>query len=112
MGKEVWYWFVPPKEPMDQLTRTERTADIQEATPESRQVEALVRELPVKFAVALGSIELSLSDIGSLRAGDLLILKQRISEPLVGLVDGQEKFRAWPGRVGSRLAIQVESLSG
>jgi flagellar motor switch protein FliM len=112
MGDAVWHWLVPPQGPLDQLARTEWAEAPPAGAAESRQVEALVRELPVDVAVSLGSLELSLSEIGSLRAGDLLILGQRISEPLVGLVDGQEKFRAWPGRVGSRLAIQVESLSG
>ena len=112
MGKEVWYWLVPPRGSLEQLARPGGEADAPQTTTESRRVEALVRELPVEVAVALGSIELTLADLGSLRAGDLLILEQRISEPLAGLVDGQEKFKAWPGRVGSRLAIQVESLSG
>ena len=112
MGEQVWYWLVPPQGSLESLARLARVGDSPRETGQAHQIEALVRELPVEVAVALGNIELSLFQLNSLQPGDLLILKQRTAEPLVGSVDGRQKFKAWPGRVGSRLAVQVESLTG
>ncbi len=112
MGAQTIYWLVPPRGPVEQLTRQGRAADSPPETAETLQIDAIVRELPVEVAVVLGTIELSFSELSSLKPGDLLILGQRITDPLLGLVDGLQKFKAWPGRAGSRLAIQVESLTG
>ena len=112
MREQVWYWLVPPQGALEALARFARVADSPRESRQAHQIEALVRELPIEVAVSLGNIELSLSQLNSLQPGDLLILKQRTSEPLVASVDDRPKFKAWPGRVGSRLAVQVESLFG
>ena len=43
----------------------------------------------------------------NLRPGDVLILDQRVNEPLWGEVATAVKFRGWPGRVGRRQAVQI-----
>ncbi len=75
-----------------------------------RKLEALVRELPIEVTVDLGMVELPIAQLARLTPGDLLILNQRVSEPLIARVDSRPKFRGWPGRVGSRQSLQIESL--
>ena len=66
--------------------------------------------VPVPVSVTLGSVQVHVSDLADLRSGDLVKLDQQVSEPLIACVAGEEKYRVWPGRVGSRKAIQIDSL--
>jgi flagellar motor switch protein FliM len=71
----------------------------------------LVDELPVEIAVVLGRAELALSQVARLGVGDIVVLDQRTAEPLAALVGGGPKLRGWAGRVGGRLAFQIDSLA-
>lgn len=109
-GEQDWYWLAPHKRLHEFIHRAgdDDLTPMQQDAP--RKLEALVRELPVEVTVDLGSIELPLSQLASLAAGDLLILNQRVAEPLSVRVDNRTKFRGWPGRVGSRQSLQIESV--
>jgi flagellar motor switch protein FliM len=79
--------------------------------PEIRaQMESLVKEMPAEFAVVLGNAQVTLGDLATMRAGDLLILNQKIHQPLPAKIMGAEKFTVWPGAVGSRQAVQIETV--
>jgi flagellar motor switch protein FliM len=84
------------------------------AAPQSevqkRHIESLVREMPVDVTVTLGSSDLTLFDLAKLQPGDLLVLQQKVSEPLPAAVGGADKFRVWPGAVGGRAAVQVHQV--
>lgn len=111
LGEQSWYWLAPPQGPLEELASLGRPPEAAEQVG-GRKLESFVRELPVEVVIDLGSAEVTLSQLAALKPGDLLILGQRVSEPLPGRIDGKNKFRAWPGRVGSRQAVQVESLNG
>ena len=74
-------------------------------------IDAVVQALPIEIKVALGSIELPLAQLGHLQPGDVIVLNQRITDPLVALVNDTPKFRGWPGRNGSTLAYKIHSLT-
>jgi flagellar motor switch protein FliM len=74
-----------------------------------KQIEALVREMPVDLAVVLGTVELTMSAVARLKAGDVVVLRQKVTDPLDGLVAGSRKFRVWPGAVGAKAAIQIHT---
>ena len=93
---------------------TRRTAQVGDADAASRtdhRVEALVGGLPVEVVALLGTAELTLSQLAGLKAGDVVLLKQRVSEPLSAVVAGRPRFRVWPGRSGSRQACRIDSLT-
>ncbi len=71
------------------------------------RIEALVREMAVDLSVVLGSAELTMRDLGRLRSGDIVVLRQKVTEPLDGLVSGERKFQVWPGAIGTRAAVQI-----
>jgi flagellar motor switch protein FliM len=75
---------------------------------EREHIESLVHEMAVELQVMLGSADLTLYDLAKLQVGDLLVLKQKVSEPLEANVGGVNKFHVWPGAVGSHQAIQVQ----
>lgn len=110
-GEQNWYWLAPYRalhELVNRAVEEDPTLIPQDAP---RKLETLVRELPIEVTVELGLAELSLSQLAGLGPGDLLILNQRVSEPLSVRVDNRAKFRGWPGRVGSRQSLQIESLN-
>ncbi|MCU0703601.1 MAG: FliM/FliN family flagellar motor switch protein [Fimbriiglobus sp.] len=84
------------------------------AAPQSdsqkRHIEALVREMPVDLTVTLGSSDLTLFDLAKLQPGDLLVLQQKVTEPLPAAVGGADKFRVWPGAVAGRAAVQIHQV--
>lgn len=110
-GEQDWYWLAPHKSLQELINRAgdDPPAQIQQDAP--RKLEALVRELPIEVTVDLGMVELTLAQLSALAPGDLLILNQRVSDPLCVRVDNRTKFRGWAGRVGSRQSLQIASLS-
>ncbi len=109
-GEQEWYWLAPYQTLFERLTRAEIVEPSLRPQEAARKLEGVVRELPVEVSVDLGTIELSLAQLAALTAGDLLILKQRVGDPLTVRVDRRPKFRGWPGRVGARQSLQIESL--
>jgi flagellar motor switch protein FliM len=74
-----------------------------------RQLESLVRGMQAEIVVRLGGVQLSGPQLGGLRVGDLVVLDQRVGEPLRAMVRGEPKFLGWAGRVGDRQAFEIES---
>ncbi|HTU22189.1 MAG TPA: FliM/FliN family flagellar motor switch protein [Gemmataceae bacterium] len=109
-GDQEWYWLAPYQALHELLAHAETIDSSLFQQESTRKLEALVRELPIEMTVELGSIDLPIAQLAALAPGDLLILKQRVSEPLNVRVDNHPKFRGWPGRVGVRQSLQIESL--
>jgi len=77
----------------------------------ARKLEGGIVDVPVTLRAELGTVDLTLTQIANLRVGDVLSLQPSASDGLLIRVEGQPKFRAIAGRVGSRLAAQaVERL--
>jgi flagellar motor switch protein FliM len=87
-------------------------ADVRPAPPPpapSAQIEALVREMAVELTVLLGTADLTMHDLSGLQAGDVVVLRQKVDEPLDGLLAGARKFHVWPGVVGDRAAVVIDA---
>lgn len=78
----------------------------------TEHIQALVREMTVELTVLLGSAELSMQDLAELHTGDVVILRQKVDQPLDGLLAGTRMFRVWPGVVGDRAAIVIDAPAG
>lgn len=111
-GEQAWNWLAPQQLLLRLLGLAEPDADLEVSDDQDvkARLQALVREMDVDVTVLLGSVEVPLSLLAKLRVGDAVVLDQRITEPLIGIVSGQEKFLGWPGRVGSQQAFQIESI--
>jgi flagellar motor switch protein FliM len=110
-GEERAHWLVPQK-PLSSLLGTSSDAEAQEPVDagSERGLDAIVQELPLEIAVQLGCASISLSQLASLRVGDMVILGQQVSAPLAAYVGSERKLQVWAGRVGAWKAIQVESV--
>ena len=65
--------------------------------------------MKVNMSVILGCAELSFNQMSNLAAGDVVMLDQKISDPLPVWVEDAEKFKAWPGKLGKSQAIKISS---
>ena len=110
-GQEDAIWMLPTDE-AEQLLRVEGSNAEGAATGPSTILEELALELPIGLVAELGRTQVKMSDIAALRAGDVLVLDQSISRSLPVYVGDRIKFRAQPGRVGSRQALVIESAAG
>ncbi len=81
-------------------------------TVDREHIESLVREMSVDLSVVLGSAQITMQQLASLKAGDVVILGQKITDPLRAKISGADKFQVWPGTVGRKQAIQIESPVG
>jgi len=106
-GQQPVYLVVPRGGPWAALAAPE-SAPRPPVVP-AEQIEALVRQMPVELEVLLGTADVSMRELSALRAGDVLVLAQKVDEPLAGLLAGARKFRVWPGAVGSKAAVQVDA---
>lgn len=107
-GQQPVYVIVPRDGPWAALAAPE-SAPRAAVAPPAAQIEALVRQMPVELEVLLGTADVSMRELSALRAGDVLVLAQKVDEPLDGLLAGARKFRVWPGTVGAKAAIQVDA---
>jgi flagellar motor switch protein FliM len=73
--------------------------------------ESAVRELGVDFSVLLGHARLTLKELTNLKPGDVLVLEQRVTDPLRARIGGKERFQVWPGALGRRQAVRIHAAS-
>jgi flagellar motor switch protein FliM len=73
----------------------------------SRAVSARLTEAPVEVAVVIGPTPVRLSDVISLRPGDVVRLGHALSEPLTVTSAGMTFAHAVPGSEGSRMACLI-----
>jgi flagellar motor switch protein FliM len=104
-GEFDWCWLAPRDAGL--LASLQGGASSQ--APAADEREALVRDLPVRLTVRLGTAALSLLNLAGLREGDLLLLDQPIDRPLPALLGGQVKFLVWPGARGARQAVSIRT---
>jgi len=109
-GAYCFVWMIPITAsesisfPNDQ--KEPASTDGQTVTRES------LEDVQLELSVGLGSIEAHMSDLANLKVGDVLVLDQRVGEPLVASVDGMPCFQVWPGSSGSRRAVKVADVIG
>jgi flagellar motor switch protein FliM len=82
----------------------------EESAAVQRRLQVLVREMPVEITVKLGTAQLPLAQLAHLQAGDLIVLDQRINQPLKASVAGRDKLSGWPGRQGNRQVLQIDRI--
>jgi flagellar motor switch protein FliM len=109
-GEQPWHWLAPQKGLSNLFGRTAAGSTVEQESGVRARLESFVGAMPLEVAVRLGGAELRVSELASLRSGDLVLLDQPISSPLPASVAGETRFLVWPGRVGAKQAIRIESL--
>jgi flagellar motor switch protein FliM len=80
-----------------------------DAQSDRGEMEKIVRKIPLEVVVRLGNADLHVSDLVNLQVGDIVLLNQRVSDPLLAEVAGTTKFLGWPGRIGINQAFQINA---
>ncbi|MDB4640752.1 FliM/FliN family flagellar motor C-terminal domain-containing protein, partial [Pirellulaceae bacterium] len=102
------FWIVPQADFESMFSKFSAPASNQIGAFTS-VLECFAKEMKVNMSVILGGAELSFNQMSNLAAGDVVMLDQKISDPLPVWVEDAEKFKAWPGKLGKSQAIKISS---
>ncbi|WP_437187504.1 FliM/FliN family flagellar motor switch protein [Planctomicrobium sp. SH668] len=105
-GEETCTWFLlkDETEELIQLHFGTPLSDVRQCHP---ALEELAEKIPLEIRVELGTVALSMPEASGLAVGDVLILDQIVSRPLIAFVEGQPKWAGNPVRIGSRQGFEV-----
>ena len=99
-------WIMPQAELEELLSEIRHVDSVNTADSRQKMQECLYR-VPAEVNVALGEANVSVARLANLKKGDVVILDQKIHEPLPLVVEGKTKFHGWLGRSGSRQAFNI-----
>ena len=102
-------WILPLAE-LEELLQVLDIPHVELSKEAQKQMQQNVGHLPVDISVELGSTNVSVAKLAVLAVGDIVVLQQRISDPLPLLVDNKPKFNGWLGRSGNRQAFKISEL--
>jgi len=68
--------------------------------------------VPVQIEARLAEATISLHDVMTLRAGDVVVLNKKITEPLDLVLNGRRCFYGYPARTSNHLAVVVVPPQG
>lgn len=109
-GAEPWLWVVPRPVAWKLMHSFDCQPSVVQTLSESQQLEGLIGEMPARVTVRLGTIELTAQELRGLQPGDVLVLDQKVDLPLSVTVAEECAFLGWPGKIGTRQAVQIDSL--
>lgn len=109
-GEPDWHWLIPQQALVDLFDQGAQGQNCSQEASVRPRLEAIVREMPLEVTVKLGAAELEVSQLARLRVDDLVVLNQRVAEPLEACVASEPRFRVSAGRIGAKQAFQIESL--
>jgi flagellar motor switch protein FliM len=78
----------------------------------TRDLLAHVNSATVVATARLGRLELSMRDILSLEPGDVLLMQQRVDEPIDLLVEGAVLLSGFPAKSSGKYALKIASADG
>lgn len=84
--------------------------DVREERPVADNLIQLAHKIPVDICVELGRCHLSMNEAAQLTPGDVLVLNQRIHQPLTAFVEGTPKWSGIPLRMGNRQAFEIRQI--
>ena len=97
-------WLLPKQKTSDLL---EAALD-RRAAPEKTSVpESTVRQVPIDVVTSLGQVSVPMSQLSDLKEGQLIMLDQRIDQPITAFVNDRPFYECWPGKLGGQQALQV-----
>ncbi|NND95829.1 MAG: hypothetical protein HKN47_00700 [Pirellulaceae bacterium] len=105
-GKTVLHWLLPKQRMCDLL---DSTVDRRSAREQVRLSPQKVGQLPIEVISVLGSATLSMAKLSNVSVGELIVLDQRIDEPLTASVNHSPFYQCWPGKVGKQQALEITS---
>lgn len=109
LGESQWCWMFSNEFLARMLNLPERPKQSGGSQGSRRHLERLLLEMYSEMEIRLGEVQLTGPQLAKLRVGDVVVLDQRVTDPLQASVRGEPKFLGWAGRVGNRQAFEIES---
>ena len=106
VAKGTIVWLLQRKN-LEPVLRSLLGSDQRESNSDPRE---LVELLELELVAVLGEIEIGMRDLTEMNVGDLVPLKQKITNPIQVNICGTPSYQVWPGRVGSQQVVQVIDL--
>ncbi len=108
-GQDPMTWLLLKEETERQLSElfVPDASDDQMANP---NLVSMVERVPLDVVVELGNVELSMSQAHDLAVGDVLLLDQLVTRPLVASLEGVPKWLGIPKRIGGRQAFEISHV--
>lgn len=107
LGQSHWSWLLSADFVAHLFGLPVRNQQSVEPQASRRQLEQLVRDMRAGIEVRLGAVQLTGPQLASLRVGDVVVLDQRVGDPLQASIQGEPKFLGWAGRTGNRQAFEI-----
>ena len=99
-------WLMPKKD-IEKLLETTTGLSLKPAEHQPRDV---VFQMGVELVGVLGTVDMTMGSLSDLNVGDLMLLDQKIDQPIPILIDQQQFYDGWPGRVGKRQAVEIAKV--
>lgn len=99
-------WMVPRKD-IEKLLESTTGHSLK---PTEHQPRDVVYQMGVELVGLLGTAEMTMGSLSDLNVGDLMPLNQKIDQPIPVLIDQQQFYDGWPGRVGKRQAVEISKV--
>jgi flagellar motor switch protein FliM len=71
-------------------------------------IEGRIRELEVNVGCALGTTRITGRKLLEMKVDDVMLLDQKVSDPVVVSVEGTAKLKGYPGTYNNRKAVRIE----
>ena len=71
-------------------------------------IERRIRELHVGLGCSLGTARMTGKDVLAMKVNDVVLLNQKVSDPIVISVEGIPKFKGHPGAYHNKKAVRIE----
>jgi flagellar motor switch protein FliM len=98
-------WLLPKQQTSALLeTVIDQRAAPEAATPSPE----LIGRMPVELVAILGHAKVPVTQLADLEPGQLIMLDQRIDEPVSAFVNDTKYFECWPGQVGKNQALKID----
>ena len=107
-GKEQFHWVIPVAL-VNSLFGANQESDIRPTMEDRDALVELMGDLATRLTVRLGVAQLNSEQLRTLATGDLLILDQRVDQPLNAEVGGEDVFKVFPARIQQRQACHIHS---
>lgn len=108
LGDTECHWVIP-QVPFEQLASVEwpQTPVDEELKSTAPGIERAAIALPITMSIQLGTARLPVAQLADLAVGDVVILDQLISDPVLADIHGAAKYRGYPGRIGAQRSFQI-----
>ena len=107
-GKEQFHWVIPVAL-VNSLFGLNQEVEVRPSMEDKEALVQLMGDFATTLTVRLGVAHLNSEQLRSLSTGDLLILDQRVDQPLNAEVGGEDVFKVYPARIRQRQVCHIHS---